>query len=118
NFRPYRMCSRAAGQAPRSCPLATRDGKYVRAMDKDASAAVRPAPAFNRHPAGALQTQAIVQARLGSTRLPYKVTRQVGKQPLLMHVIERLRACRTVQRIVVATGSRQENDLLEEMLPA
>ncbi len=46
---------------------------------------------------------AIVQARLGSSRLPAKVLTDLGGQPVLWHVVERLRACTKLDQIVVAT---------------
>ena len=45
---------------------------------------------------------AIVQARLGSARLPNKVLAPIGGVPLIFHVIARARAIRGVALVVVA----------------
>jgi glutamate-1-semialdehyde aminotransferase/spore coat polysaccharide biosynthesis protein SpsF (cytidylyltransferase family) len=48
---------------------------------------------------------ALIQARVGSTRLPGKVLSPVLGRPLLAHQIERVKRARAVDRIVVATSS-------------
>jgi spore coat polysaccharide biosynthesis protein SpsF len=48
-------------------------------------------------------TAAIIQARLGSTRLPGKVLMPLGGRPALDHVIERVTAAKTVDLVVIAT---------------
>jgi spore coat polysaccharide biosynthesis protein SpsF len=53
---------------------------------------------------------AIIQARMGSTRLPGKVLKEVCNRPLLYHVVSRLRHSRRIDRLVVATSIRQPDD--------
>lgn len=52
---------------------------------------------------------AIVQARLGSRRLPGKTLADICGRPLLFHVIERIRPSRWVEEIVVATTDARED---------
>lgn len=54
----------------------------------------------------------IVQARMGSTRLPKKVLKKVMGKPLLDYQIERLRKVLSVDEIVVATTTNQEDQVL------
>ena len=51
---------------------------------------------------------AILQARLGSTRLPGKSMAELNGKPLLWHVIQRLKKSKTINKIVVASKSRQQ----------
>lgn len=60
-------------------------------------------------------TLAIIQARLGSTRLPGKALCLLSGKPLLAHVIERVRAAGRVDRVVVATTDRPEDAAIETL---
>jgi spore coat polysaccharide biosynthesis protein SpsF len=53
---------------------------------------------------------AIIQARMGSTRLPGKVLRQLCGKPILAHVIDRVRASQAIDQIIVATTDRPADD--------
>lgn len=59
---------------------------------------------------------AILQARMSSNRLPGKVMRPLLGQPMILRQIERLRRCRRLDRIVVATSSSPSDDPLADCL--
>ena len=61
------------------------------------------------------RTVAIVQARLGSRRLPGKVMMKIGGRPLLVYLVERISKARVLDAIVVATTTNpQDNIIIEE----
>ncbi len=51
----------------------------------------------------------VVQARMGSTRLPGKVLMDVGGRPMLGQQLRRLHGCRRVDDIVVATTEKEDD---------
>lgn len=55
----------------------------------------------------------VIQARMGSTRLPGKVLKNIGDRPLLAHVLGRLALLRHQAMVVVATSTSPENDAIE-----
>lgn len=57
-----------------------------------------------------MKTAAIIQARMGSTRLPGKVAMKLMGQSVLGHIIRRVRTCRDLDEIIVATTKRPEDD--------
>ncbi len=61
------------------------------------------------------QTVAIIQARMGSTRLPGKVAMHIGDKPVLSHVIERCTKARKVDNVVVATTELPEDNQVVEI---
>ena len=57
---------------------------------------------------------AIIQARMGSTRLPGKVLKDLSGRPLLWHVVCRTRNAKSVEKVVVATSTNKEDDAIEK----
>ena len=61
-----------------------------------------------------MKTAAIIQARMGSTRLPGKVLAEVVGQPVLFHVVNRARRARTLDGVIVATSDSQADDVVSQ----
>ncbi|MEJ0034120.1 MAG: glycosyltransferase family protein [Bacteroidota bacterium] len=55
---------------------------------------------------------AIVQARMGSTRLPGKILTEFSGDTLLGHIINRVSKAKLVSKVVVATSTNPSNDQL------
>lgn len=60
-------------------------------------------------PAGTAVVSIIIQARMGSTRLPGKVLLDLDGRPLLAHVIERARAIASGSQVIVATTTLERD---------
>lgn len=58
---------------------------------------------------------AILQARMSSSRLPGKVMANLLGEPMLARQIERLRRCRTIDRLLLATSIDPADDALAEL---
>ena len=58
---------------------------------------------------------AIVQARMGSTRLPGKVLMNLSGKPVLEHVIDRLKQSNYINQVIVATSDNEENEAIFEL---
>lgn len=57
---------------------------------------------------------AIIQARMGSTRLPGKILKQVNGKALLAYQLERVRQSKCIDKIVIATTIDQKDEPIVE----
>jgi len=57
---------------------------------------------------------AIIQARMGSKRLPGKTMLNICAKPLLFHILERNSHCKRINHIVVATTNNHDDDIIVE----
>jgi len=63
-----------------------------------------------------MRTVAIIQARIGSTRLPYKMMLSLHGKPIIEWVIKRVQKSKCLDDIIVAIPISEENDILEKHL--
>lgn len=61
-----------------------------------------------------MKVVAIIQAHMGSTRLPGKVLLDLEGKPVLLRVIERVRNFRNVDKVLVAVSTLPADDILAE----
>ena len=58
---------------------------------------------------------AIIQARMGSSRLPGKVLMSIHGKPFLHHIVDRLSMSQDVEKIIIATSSSPQNNKIAEL---
>ncbi|HUP55404.1 MAG TPA: acylneuraminate cytidylyltransferase, partial [Methylomirabilota bacterium] len=64
------------------------------------------------------RTVAVIQARMGSTRLPGKVLESIGDRSLLAWTVEGVRAIPALSAVVVATTVEPDDDVLADAASA
>lgn len=65
-----------------------------------------------------IKTAAVIQARMGSSRLPGKMMMDLCGKPVLWHIIERARRIRHAYDIVLATSHHDRDDVLADVASA
>jgi spore coat polysaccharide biosynthesis protein SpsF len=59
-----------------------------------------------------MKTVAIIQARMGSNRLPGKVLKPILGRPMLWHIVRRVRAAPSISEVIVAVPNDPANEVL------
>lgn len=55
-----------------------------------------------------MKVVAVIQARMGSTKLPGKVLEEILEKPTLWHLINRLKHAKLLDQIVIATSDGED----------
>lgn len=57
---------------------------------------------------------AIIQARMSSTRLHGKVLKELSGQPILYHIIQRIKSVKDIDQVIIATSQKQSDDPIQQ----
>jgi spore coat polysaccharide biosynthesis protein SpsF len=57
---------------------------------------------------------AIIQARMGSTRLPNKVLKKIMGKPMLWYLVRRVEKSKYIDNVIIATTKDKKDDAIEE----
>lgn len=61
-----------------------------------------------------MKTGIIVQTRMGSSRLPGKVMKKIQGKSVIEHVVERLKQCKEIDDIIIATTVQVQDDIISK----
>lgn len=62
-----------------------------------------------------MKVLAIIQARMGSFRLPGKILMDIEGKPMLWHIVERVKKSKSIAGVVIATTTNSEDDATVEL---
>jgi len=63
-----------------------------------------------------MRVVALVQARMGSTRLPNKVMKKIVGRPMIQLLLDRLSKSKEIDEIIVASSTNRNNDKLDKFV--
>ncbi|MDC0329019.1 NTP transferase domain-containing protein, partial [Candidatus Pelagibacter sp.] len=63
-----------------------------------------------------MKVTAIIQARVGSTRLRGKVLKKINGKEIILHLLDRLSSSKKISKIIIAIPNTKENDKLCHLL--
>jgi spore coat polysaccharide biosynthesis protein SpsF len=59
-----------------------------------------------------MATIAIIQARMGSTRFPGKIMKELNGKPILQHIVDFLKYSKMIDKVVIATTNLEEDNIV------
>ena len=62
-----------------------------------------------------MNSHCIIQARISSSRLPGKIMLSVCGKPLLLHLVERIKKSKEINKVIIATSKKTEDDLIFDL---
>ena len=62
-----------------------------------------------------MKTAFLITARLKSTRLPKKILLEVAGKPLIVHMLDRIKHAKSIDKIIICTSTNPQDDPLEEI---
>ncbi len=62
-----------------------------------------------------MEADFIITARLKSSRLPKKILLEVEGKTLIQHMINRIKHSRKIKKIIIATSTNKQDDILEDI---
>ncbi|MHA2244576.1 MAG: cytidylyltransferase domain-containing protein [Candidatus Hodarchaeales archaeon] len=68
---------------------------------------------FEKKNMAKIKNLAIIQARMGSSRLPNKVLADINGKTMLERILERLRTSRTIDKLIIATSIQTRDDPIQ-----
>ena len=63
-----------------------------------------------------LKVLCIIQARMSSNRLPKKALADLNGKPAIIRMIQRVKKSQLIDKLVLATGKSNDNDVLEKLV--
>ena len=63
-----------------------------------------------------MKISVIIQARMGSSRLPRKILKNLNNQPAIIYMYNRLKKSKKINDIIICTSTNREDDKLCELL--
>jgi len=62
-----------------------------------------------------MQIAAIIQARMGSTRLPGKAMKKISTKPMLWYILQRLKRSKLINEIIIATTRKKADYIITKL---
>jgi len=87
---------------------------FEKILGRRAACAITPGTPLDWTLIDRMTVAAIIQARLGSTRLPRKVLADLHGQPMLQRIVERVKLAQRIQLPIIATTTEHSDDDLED----